>query len=319
MSNNIIYFRGPSVKGEENKIYKFFLVKEPNLSVDIRREMRYNKLSSIIVVWDGEIMKTVAFPKLGLSFNIDPILLHIGDGGIHWYGVIIAVGVMLALLLCGYLYKSRGREPEEIVDFLLWALPFGIIGARLYYVFFSWDSGSYADDPMEIVRVWNGGLAIYGGIIAGFIVALVFCRLKRIAFLEFADVCAPGLALGQCLGRWGNFVNGEAHGGETSLPWGMTINGSEPVHPTFLYESLWSLIGLAILVVVVKKCLPAGSALFIYFMWYGAGRFFIEGLRTDSLYVLPGVRVSQIVAAVTALAGLAGLIITAVGRKKPRK
>ena len=261
-------------------------------------------------------MKTIAFPKLGLKFTLDPILVHFGDGGIHWYGVIIAAGVLLALLLCGCLYKGRGRNPEELVDFLLWALPFGIVGARLYYVVFSWDSGSYSGDPMEIFRVWNGGLAIYGGIIAGFVVAVIFCRVKGISFLEFADVCVPGVALGQCMGRWGNFVNGEAHGGVTSLPWGMTINGGEPVHPTFLYESLWSLDGMVILIILVKKSKAPGSALFTYFIWYGTGRFFIEGMRTDSLYILPGIRVSQIVAAVTVICGIIGLIITALRRKR---
>lgn len=267
----------------------------------------------------GEIMNTIAFPKLHISFEIDPILIHFGDGGIHWYGVIIAAGVLLALLLCGRLYRRRGRDPEDLVDFLLWALPFGIVGARLYYVIFSWHTGSYADDPAEIFRIWNGGLAIYGGIIAGFIVAAVFCRIRGLSLPEFADVCMPGVALGQCLGRWGNFVNGEAHGGETSLPWGMTVNGSVPVHPTFLYESLWSLAGLVILTVIVKKRLPSGSALFTYLIWYGTGRFFIEGLRTDSLYIVPGLRVSQAVALCTVVIGLTGFAVMLVKRKFVKK
>lgn len=262
-------------------------------------------------------MNTIAFPKLGLSLTIDPILLHYGNGGVHWYGVIIAAGVVLAMLMCGRLYKGRGGDPETLVDLLLWILPFGIVGARLYYVIFSWDS--FKDDPWSIVEIWGGGLAIYGGIIAGLITCIIFCRIKGLSFLELADVCVPGLILGQCMGRWGNFVNGEAHGGVTSLPWGMTVNGQGPYHPTFLYESLWSFLGLILLVIIVKKCVRPGSGFFTYLIWYGFGRFFIEGLRTDSLYILPGLRVSQIVAAVSVAAGLAGIIAVWVNSRKKKR
>ncbi len=252
-------------------------------------------------------MNNISFPKLGLSFEIDPIALHYKNGGgIHWYGIIIAVGVLLALLLCSAVYKRRGRNPEELLDFLIWALPLGIIGARAYYVIFSWES--YKGNPVDIFKIWEGGLAVYGGIIAGVITAVVFCRVRGLSFLEFADVAVLGLTVGQCVGRWGNFVNGEAHGGETSLPWGMCINGSEPVHPTFLYESLWSLMGLIVLLVVVCKSKAAGRSFFTYLIWYGTGRFFIEGLRTDSLYTSFGLRASQIVAAVSVVCGAAGII-----------
>lgn len=259
-------------------------------------------------------MNTIAFPKFGLEFNIDPILIHYGHGGVHWYGIIIAVAVVLALLLCSRLYRGRGGDPEVLLDLLLWVLPLGIAGARLYYVIFSW--ADFRDNPWSIVEIWGGGLAIYGGIIAGIITAFIFCRIKGLSFLELADVCVPGVILGQCMGRWGNFVNGEAHGGATSLPWGMTVNGGGPYHPTFLYESLWSLIGLIILIILVKKCLPRGVCFFTYAAWYGLGRFFIEGLRTDSLYVLPGVRVSQIVAAASVALGVTGIIITAVKSRR---
>ncbi len=262
-------------------------------------------------------MNSIAFPRLGLEFELNPVAIPIGDGGVRWYGIIIALGVILALLLCSALFRRRGLDPELLIDFLVWALPAGIIGARAYYVFFSWDY--YRDNPAEIVRVWEGGIAVYGGIIAGLAVALIFCRVKDISFLRFADLCVPGLALGQCLGRWGNFVNGEAHGGETSLPWGMSINGSAPVHPTFLYESLWSLAGIALLLLIIRlsKSSASGYAFFAYLAWYGAGRFFIEGLRTDSLYTASGLRASQIAAIIGMAAGLAGITLTALhGRKK---
>lgn len=260
-------------------------------------------------------MNTIAFPRLGLSFTVDPIAIHYpGGGGIHWYGIIIAAGVVLALLLCGAVYKKRGRNPEELLDFLIWALPVGIVGARSYYVLFSWES--YKDNLAEIWRIWNGGLAIYGGLIAGLITALVFCRIREISFPEFADVAVLGVALGQCMGRWGNFINCEAHGGETSLPWGMSINGGAPVHPTFLYESLWTLLGLGLLLLLLRRRLPGGCVFFSYLMWYGAGRFFIEGLRTDSLYTSFGMRASQLVAAVSVLAGICGIIWAHVMKKR---
>lgn len=259
-------------------------------------------------------MNSISFPKLGLSFEIDPIALHYKNGGgIHWYGIIIAVGVLLALLLCGAVYKKRGRNPEELIDFLICALPLGIIGARLYYVIFSFDS--YKGNPLGIFKIWEGGLAVYGGIIAGLITAVVFCRVRGLSFLEFADVAVLGLAVGQCVGRWGNFVNGEAHGGETSLVWGMCINGSEPVHPTFLYESLWSLLGLGLLLLIVSRRTRAGRSFFTYLVWYGTGRFFIEGLRTDSLYTSFGLRASQIAAVISVVCGIAGLLRTCVRRK----
>ncbi len=262
-------------------------------------------------------MNTISFPKLNLSFEIDPILIHYKNGGgIHWYGVIIAAGVLLALALCGHIYKKRGRNPEELLDFIIWALPLGIVGARAYYVIFSWDS--YKDRLSDIFKVWEGGLAVYGGIIAGVITALVFCRVKKISFPEFADVASAGLAVGQCVGRWGNFVNGEAHGGETNLPWGMSINASAPVHPTFLYESIWSLLCLCLLLFLIRKKLPSGSVFCVYLIWYGTGRFFIEGLRTDSLYAASGLRASQIAAILSVAVGIGWLIYikrTADGKK----
>lgn len=252
-------------------------------------------------------MNSISFPRLGLSFNIDPIALHYKNGGgIHWYGIIIAVGVLLAMALCSAVYKKRGRNPEELLDFLIWALPIGIIGARAYYVIFSWDS--YKDSPGDIIKIWEGGLAVYGGIIAGLITAVVFCRIKKISFPEFADVAILGVTVGQCIGRWGNFVNGEAHGGETLLPWGMSINGAEPVHPTFLYESMWSLVGLFLLLLVLSRMAAPGSVFFTYLIWYGAGRFFIEGMRTDSLYTSFGLRASQLVAVISVVCGIMGLI-----------
>lgn len=260
-------------------------------------------------------MNHISFPRLNLSFDIDPILIHYKNGGgIHWYGIIIAAGVLIALALCSYIYKKRGNDPELLVDFLIWALPMGIIGARTYYVIFSWDS--YKDDLSYIFKVWKGGLAIYGGVIAGIITAIIFCRIKKLKFFEFADVAILGVVVGQCMGRWGNFVNGEAHGGETALPWGMSINGSVPFHPTFLYESLWSLLGLCLLLFLTKKRLKAGSVFASYLIWYGSGRFFIEGLRTDSLYLFGNVRASQVAAIISVLAGISIIIWHKITKKE---
>ena len=183
-------------------------------------------------------------------------------------------------------------------------IPIAIIGARLYYVIFQW--GDYREHPIDALKIWEGGLAIYGGVIAGLLTGVVWCREKKIPFGVMADVCAPGLLIGQCIGRWGNFVNGEAHGGPTTLPWGMTIDGQSMVHPTFLYESLWNLAGFVLLHFYSKKRRFKGEIALLYAAWYGAGRAWIEGLRTDSLYI-GSVRVSQLLAIISCIAAVAVL------------
>ena len=247
----------------------------------------------------------ISFPLLG-NWSIDPSASFTLFGRtFYWYGVIIAVGFILAMLYCARHCRRCGIEPDTLYDFLIWMIPIAIIGARLYYVIFQW--GDYRAHPIDALKIWEGGLAIYGGVIAGLLTGVVWCRKKKIPFGVMADVCAPGLLIGQCIGRWGNFVNGEAHGGPTILPWGMTIDGGSMVHPTFFYESLWNLIGFILLHFYSKKRKFKGEMALLYVAWYGAGRAWIEGLRTDSLYIGP-VRVSQLLAVISCLAAIAVLV-----------
>lgn len=246
----------------------------------------------------------ISFPLLG-DWSIDPSASFTLFGRtFYWYGVIIAVGFILAMLYCARHCRRCGIEPDTLYDFLIWMIPIAIIGARLYYVIFQW--GDYRAHPIDALKIWEGGLAIYGGVIAGLLTGIVWCRKKKIPFGAMADVCAPGLLIGQCIGRWGNFVNGEAHGGPTTLPWGMTIDGQSMVHPTFLYESLWNLAGFVLLHFYSKKRRFKGEIALLYAAWYGAGRAWIEGLRTDSLYI-GSVRVSQLLAIISCIAAIAVL------------
>lgn len=246
----------------------------------------------------------ISFPLLG-DWSIDPSASFTLFGRtFYWYGVIIAVGFILAMLYCARHCRRCGIGPDTLYDFLIWMIPIAIIGARLYYVIFQW--GDYREHPIDALKIWEGGLAIYGGVIAGLLTGVVWCRKKKIPFGVMADVCAPGLLIGQCIGRWGNFVNGEAHGGPTTLPWGMTIDGQSMVHPTFLYESLWNLTGFVLLHFYSKKRRFKGEIALLYAAWYGAGRAWIEGLRTDSLYI-GSVRVSQLLAIISCIAAIAVL------------
>ena len=259
---------------------------------------------------------TISFPMLG-DWSIDPSASFTLFGHtFYWYGAIIAVGFILAMLYCARHCRRCGIKPDTLYDFLIWMIPLAIIGARLYYVIFQWSD--YREHPLNAFKIWEGGLAIYGGVIAGLLTGIVWCRKKKIPFGAMADVCAPGLLIGQCIGRWGNFVNGEAHGGPTTLPWGMTIDGQSMVHPTFLYESLWNLAGFVLLHFYSKKRRFKGEIALLYAAWYGAGRAWIEGLRTDSLYLFStGIRVSQLVAAVSFIAA-AGAIAFVLLKKKPK-
>ena len=201
--------------------------------------------------------------------------------------------------------KEFGITSDNLMDCLIICVPLGIICARIYYVVFEWSY--YAEHPGEIIAIWKGGIAIYGGIIGTLIGLFVYSRVKKLSFASLCDLAAFGLLIGQCIGRWGNFVNGEAHGGPTSLPWGMTIDGGSMVHPTFFYESLWNLIGFILLHFYSKKRKFKGEMALLYVAWYGAGRAWIEGLRTDSLYIGP-VRVSQLLAAISFIAAIAVLV-----------
>lgn len=250
-------------------------------------------------------MNHISFPKLNIEFDVNPIAISTPFlGGIHWYGLIIALGILLAYLYCSHVAKKEGENADVISDIILWALPISVVFARTYYVVFSWES--YRDNLSDIFKIWEGGIAIYGAIIGAVLTAFVYCRVKKLSVLKLFDICSLGLLIGQFVGRWGNFVNAEAFGGYCSYFWGMSINGRAPVHPTFLYESLWNFIGFIILAKLHKKRPFYGYTFFTYLSWYGVGRFFIEGLRADSLYI-GGIRVSQLVALLCVGAGIYAL------------
>jgi len=225
---------------------------------------------------------------------LNPIAFSIGPLDVHWYGIILGTAALAGLLLAVQEGKRFGLNPDFFLDLLLIGVPSSIIAARLYYVAFKWDY--YQDHPGEIIQIWNGGIAIYGALIGALLSGFFYIRAKGFNFWRIADICAPSLLIGQMIGRWGNFVNQEAYGGEVEesflretlhIP-GFIVNqmNVEGVfhHPTFLYESLWSLVGLIILFVIRRRnFLRAGELLFSYFIWYSIGRFFIEALRTDSL------------------------------------
>lgn len=252
-------------------------------------------------------MNTISFPRLGISFDINPVAVKLPFfGGIHWYGILIALGIVLALMYCSRVAKREGESPDTITDILIYALPVSVIFARTYYVVFSWES--YRNNFADVFKIWEGGIAIYGAVIGAVLTAWIYCRVKKLPVLKLFDICCMGLMIGQITGRWGNFVNAEAFGGQCSYIWGMSINGAAPVHPAFLYESLWNLTGFIILSRLHKKRPFFGYTFFNYLSWYGTGRFFIEGLRTDSLYI-GGMRVSQLVALLCVLAGVCALSI----------
>lgn len=245
-----------------------------------------------------DMTNTIDFNKLGIfDLEINRVAIEniFGTGiDIYWYAVIITFGMILAVSFCMWQSKQFGWKSDDIVDVCLWGIPFALIGARLYFVIFMLD---HFDSLWDMINFRNGGLAIYGGIIAAFIVGFVFCKVKNKNVLALFDLASFGFFIGQAIGRWGNFVNAEAYGSETALPWGMSINGAAPVHPTFLYESIWNVIGFLVAFFVIKRLRKENGEVFCFYMgWYGLGRAFIEGLRQDSLRVLGVFRVSQLLA-----------------------
>lgn len=254
-------------------------------------------------------MNNISFPKLGLSFDINPVAIDLPFlGGVHWYGIIIATGIILAVIYCSFIGKREDVSVDTLTDTLLYTLPVAIICARAYYVIFSWED--YRDNISDVFKIWEGGLAIYGGIIGAVVSAGIFFKVKKLPVLKMFDICCLGVLVGQSVGRWGNFVNAEAFGGACGYIWGMSINGGECVHPTFLYESLWNAAGLLVLSYFHKKRTYYGFTFFLYLTWYGFGRFFIEGLRSDSLYI-GSIRISQLVALVCVALGAAANIYLA--------
>ncbi len=221
---------------------------------------------------------------------MNPIAFEVFGIAVRWYGILISSGMIIGTILAIRETKRLGLDENLIIDFILVMIPAAIVGARLYYVIFNWSY--YNGDIMQMINVRQGGLAIHGGVIGGVIAGLIYARVKDIGFWQLADIISPSLILGQAIGRWGNFINQEAHGGPTDLPWGIVVDGVK-VHPTFLYESFWNF-GIFIFLMKYRKNKKFDGELFyLYLILYSIGRFFIEGMRTDSLMLGP-LRVAQV-------------------------
>lgn len=268
----------------------------------------------------------VSFPGLGINVTINNVAFTLFGIDIYWYGIIIALGIAACILLGMKQARANKFSQDLIADLILVALPSAIVGARLYYVFCEWDS--YKDDLTKIFDTRSGGLAVYGGIIAAFLAIWIMCRIRKIPFSACLDFGVPYIPLGQAIGRWGNFFNQEAFGTTTTLPWGMTsskvesylqsncpgLDSTMPVHPTFLYESLFNIALFIILLQIRKRSKHNYEVTCGYFIGYGIARFLIEGLRTDSLYLgSTGIRTSQLLSLILIVAGL--LIIVLVNVK----
>jgi len=226
---------------------------------------------------------------------MNPVAFEIFGIAVRWYGILISLGMLLGIIIAYFEAKRLGYNPDDIIDLALWAIPSALVGARLYYVIFQWEY--YKGDILRILNTREGGLAIHGGIIGGVLAGYLFTRIKKLPFWKTADIVAPSIALGQAIGRWGNFINGEAHGGPTDLPWGIIVDGVK-VHPTFLYESLWDF-GLFIFLMLLRKKKKINGQIFLlYGIIYSAGRFWVEALRTDSLMFF-GMRVAQLISILT--------------------
>jgi len=245
---------------------------------------------------------------------LNPELFNIGGLSIRWYSVLILLGILIGFFLANKEGKKFDLPKDFIFDLGFYVVIFGIIGARLYYCLFNFET--YASNPIEILKIWNGGLAIHGGIIGGLVTLLIYCKIKKVSPLRMCDIVVPSLILAQAIGRWGNFFNMEAHGPATTLlnlqnlhiPKfiinGMQINGIY-YHPTFLYESLWCIIGFIVILLIRKyyKYLKSGQLTCVYMMWYSVGRIFIESLRTDSL-MLGSFKIAQLISIIMFSIGL---------------
>lgn len=233
--------------------------------------------------------------------KLDKVAFSIFGVDVMWYGILIGLGFLLGLMVATKNAKKENISEDTMLDLMIISLPSSIIGARIYYVIFSLDE--YMHDPIQIFNLRQGGLAIYGGLIAAFIAGYFFCKKKNIKFLKMADIVAPAIALGQGIGRWGNFINQEAFGSTTNLPWGVLIDGQK-YHPTFLYESLGDFLIFGFLMYYFHKRKDKdGEVISLYMILYGILRFFVEGLRMDSLYIGP-LRISQIVSLILVLLGI---------------
>jgi phosphatidylglycerol---prolipoprotein diacylglyceryl transferase len=272
-------------------------------------------------------MLTFSPALIGLTFTSPGTGIQLGPLSLRWYGLLIALAVLIGLTVSQKLALRRGVKPELMADLVIWLVLAAIPAARLYYVAFKWQS-YYSQHPSEIIQVWRGGIAIHGALLGGILAILIFSRLKQISFWQLTDLVAPAVILGQAIGRWGNFFNSEAYGDPTDLPWKVLIppnhrmRGMEDVayyHPTFLYESGWNLLvfGLLLFLFVRFSQLKRGTICLVYILAYSSGRFWIEGLRTDSLMLGP-LRIAQVVSLVGIIAGVAGLVwLYVLGRSLP--
>jgi phosphatidylglycerol:prolipoprotein diacylglycerol transferase len=258
---------------------------------------------------------TISFPGLGLEMN-PPSYFNLGNFSIHFYGVIIALGLVLAVLYGWKRAKPLGFDQDKMTDGVLWIVPLAVLCARLYYCIFKWEEHGYGENPISILYIWNGGLAIYGGVLGAIVGVAIYCKVNKVNLPALLDLVALGFLIGQMVGRWGNFFNREAFGGETDWFLRMGLFNTytqkwEYHHPTFLYESVWNFIGFLILHFASKRKQYDGQIALGYAAWYGFGRMLIEGLRTDSLY-WGDFRVSQLLAAVSCFAAAAILLFMTV-------
>ena len=293
-------------------------------------------LQNLVALPGPETVQSIFFPGLGLEFDLNRVAIIILGRPIYWYGIIIASGLFLAVCLCSRWGVRYGINGDQIIDMMLFAVPVALVAIRAYYVIFNISIFQNPDGSMnwgKVLDYGDGGLAIYGAILSSVLVLLIFCHVRKISFLAFADLGVHGLFIGQLVGRWGNFMNVEAFGSATAVPWRMCgstiadymlregqvdeagyqaiLSGSLGVHPTFFYESAWNFVGLILVYFMGKKRKFDGQCFLFYVFWYGLGRAWIEGLRTDSLYLYVGstIRVSQLLAALSAVAAGAVLLV----------
>lgn len=257
----------------------------------------------------------VEFPGLGWSFEVSPVAFSLGSFSIYWYGIIIATGFVLAVIYGMRSAKQHEINEDKLINCVIVGMITAIIGARTYYVAFSWDS--FRDKPMEIFNIHGGGLAIYGGLIGAVAGGLTVAKIQKMKLLPVLDVAVVGFLIGQGIGRWGNFTNQEAFGAPTTLPWRMVSENTNGVgvHPCFFYESVWCLLGVLVLHIVRTKYRKYdGQVFFLYLVWYGFERMIVEGLRADSLFLpFANIRVSQLL---SFLLFVTGIVLLIVNRKK---
>ncbi|WP_412519607.1 prolipoprotein diacylglyceryl transferase [Staphylococcus simulans] len=257
---------------------------------------------------------------------IDPVAFSLGPVDVRWYGIIIAFGILLGYFIAQATAKAVGYHQDALIDIIFWSAIFGFVAARIYFVIFQWPY--YAANPAEIPMIWHGGIAIHGGLIGGFITGIIVCKKQNHNPWQIGDIVAPSIILAQGIGRWGNFMNHEAHGGPVSQSFlehlhiprfiidNMYIDG-QYYQPTFLYESVWDVLGFAVLL-FLRKHLRIGETFFIYLIWYSVGRFFVEGMRTDSLMLTSNIRVAQLMSIILIVISVVMIIYRRTKKQPPK-